>query len=103
MDRGNIRAAFQQMEKPYRLIYEYDFKNKTQDLQGVVGLCKECHLYIHEGFLNVQLNTGKISSEKYNEIIDKGNRLLREAGLFRDDNWKAFYEDNWIAVWRVEQ
>lgn len=82
--------------------YEYDFTDLIQTLTGYVSICHECHMYIHTGFLELQLQRGDISLEKYQQVIAKGDALLQAFGLqkimypseacFYDPEWKLSFD-----------
>ena len=81
-------------------VYEYDFKNKTQDIKGVVGLCKECHLYVHQGHLFSNLKI--YGRKKADEVIAKGDKLIEEAGLPKIDKTKAANVAGWKQIWDTD-
>lgn len=58
--------------------YEYDYENRIQKLVGYVSICHECHMYIHQGLLQIQLTNGDISYEQYEKILNKGDSLLNK-------------------------
>lgn len=82
--------------------YEYDFENLVQELVGYVSICHECHMFIHQGLLGIQFQNGEIPTEIYQEILDKGNGLLRKFGLqkiaypseevFLSPNWRLDFD-----------
>lgn len=78
------RRACEECGDPFRLkgheLWSYDIATKTQTLQSIRCLCKDCHATQHLGFANI---TGKISSVfdrlcKINRIYDEE----REPYLF---------------------
>lgn len=84
-------------------IYEYDYDNFIQKLNGYVGICTSCHEFIHQGHLNIQYHNGFVSEEERNAIIKKGNELLSMFGLKKENmpddvlknkNWKLLFENN---------
>lgn len=82
--------------------YEYDFENLIQRLSGYVSICHECHMFIHQGLLRIQLQNGEITAKEYQKILDKGNGLLQQFGLqkitysskevFLSPDWKLEFE-----------
>ena len=66
-------------------MYSVNIDKHEFQLLGFVGLCHECHNYIHRGRLLVLLAQGKISKEEYIKIIEHGNRLLQRFGLTKND------------------
>lgn len=79
-------------ESPYlscHEIYEIDYDAHRAYYVRAVALCSLCHLFIHSGFLQVMLDSGKITESRHQMIMDRGTKALREAGL--------------IAQWIVKQ
>ena len=66
-------------------MYSVDIEKHEFKLLGFVGLCNECHSYIHYGRLQMLLVTGQITIEEYNKIINHGNQLLQRFGLVKND------------------
>lgn len=62
-------------------IYDIDYNTGRVTFLGVAALCSMCHKYIHSGMLEVLLDRGDISKERYNEIKEHGFRVLSDAGL----------------------
>lgn len=86
-------------------VYDIDWKTGRVTLKELVGLCKQCHSYIHFGRLFAQRDAGKIQDKTFYSIISHGNTILKKAGLppknldpTIDDNtyhlpWEAFHLD----------
>ena len=86
-------------------VYDIDWKTGRMTLKELVGLCKQCHSYIHFGRLFAQRDAGKIQDKTFYAIISHGNTVLDKAGLPQknldptiDDNvyklsWDAFHLD----------
>lgn len=78
--------------------YEYDYENRIQKLVGYVSICHECHMYIHQGLLQIQLTNGDISYEQYEKILNKGDSLLNKYHLEKEvdpgdgENWRLSYQ-----------
>ncbi len=66
-------------------MYSIDLDKHEFQLTGFVGLCNECHSYIHQGRLRILLMQGKISFADYERIIQHGNQLLQRFGLAKKD------------------
>ena len=81
-------------------VYRFDQEKREVKLVDFVGLCHECHSYIHQGFLRVQLSEGKITKAEYTRIIQHGESLLQSFGLTKNElpadeienpNWYLLY------------
>jgi hypothetical protein len=82
-------------------IYDIDSVKREFKLGGFVCLCKKCHQYIHQGRLRMLVAEGAITEKYYNEIITRGNKLLSDKGLKKNDfspeeiknpHWYLLYE-----------
>ena len=80
--------------------YHFNQEKREAELLDFVGLCHECHSYIHRGFLNIQLLQGNITKEQYMRIIQHGESLLQSFGLTKNElpaeeitnpNWYLLY------------
>ena len=73
-------------------------------LKELVGLCKQCHQYIHFGRLFAQRDAGKIQDKTFYSIISHGNSVLKEAKL-PPKNLDPTVNDNTFGVpwekWRL--
>ena len=81
-------------------VYHFNQEKREAELLDFVGLCHECHSYIHRGFLNIQLLQGNITKEQYMRIIQHGESLLQSFGLTKNElpaeeitnpNWYLLY------------
>jgi hypothetical protein len=66
--------------------YIYDYATGTATVNEIVALCHSCHNYIHSGRLRALYQAGKITSQRYADIIDHGDRILANAGLQPPDS-----------------
>lgn len=81
-------------------MYNIDLEKHEFQLLGFVGLCHECHSYIHQGRLRVLLATNQISRAEYDKIIQHGNRLLKTFGLTKQDlPAKEIENPNWYLLY----
>lgn len=72
-------------------VYHVDKKKKCYTLEKFVGICKECHDYIHMGRLGILYKQGKISEDYFYEVLKKGDELLASINLEKIEN-DDFYE-----------
>ena len=76
--------------KPNRLEgherYEIDWLLGRATYLETVPLCKSCHLFIHQGFMKSQVDSGKMTEEQRVGVINRGLQILREAGIKRPDD-----------------
>lgn len=61
--------------------YDIDYRKYTMTFKEVVGLCRDCHLYIHPGFLKSLIERGELTQREGDIIIDRGDRILAQAEL----------------------
>tara|TARA_R100001594_G_scaffold1048_1_gene4327 strand:+ start:638 stop:1258 length:621 start_codon:yes stop_codon:yes gene_type:complete len=61
--------------------YHINYQEGYSDVKGMVGLCKDCHSFIHNGLLFIRAKNGEISFDRANYIFRRGFTLLKEAGL----------------------
>jgi hypothetical protein len=61
--------------------YHVNYKEGYSDVKGMVGLCKDCHSFIHNGLLYTRAKKGEISFDKANFVFRRGFALLKDAGL----------------------
>ena len=73
-------AAYRQQLDGHE-VYEIDYLLGRMAYVEVVPLCYSCHNFIHSGRLQMLLDEGKITHERYASIVQHGNRVLRNAGL----------------------
>ena len=79
--------------------YSYDYKNGVATVTEIVALCHSCHAYIHSGLLQVLWTTGKISNEKYQDILSHGDKIIKESGLKRPERPTQIAEwSKWCIV-----
>lgn len=78
--------------------YDYDYAEGLATVNEIVALCHSCHNYIHSGRLQALLDAGKIPASKHRDIMQHGDRILREAGLTRPEPPEEIAE--W-SRWRI--
>ena len=62
-------------------MYDVDYLLGTAAYIETVPLCAFCHNYIHSGRLQMLLEEGQITQQRYIEVIQHGDNVLRQAGL----------------------
>lgn len=67
-------------------MYEIDYQKGVAKFIEVVPLCHLCHNFIHDGRLQNLLDMGKIHQYKYIQVIQHGERVLKQAGLNRESH-----------------
>lgn len=73
--------------------YIYDYENGIATVSEIVALCHACHNYIHSGRLKMLADSGTIPYSKYTDIINRGDAILKNAGLTKPQEPKK------IAPW----
>lgn len=86
-------------------VYHTDYQQGILTYIRTTPLCPWCHRYIHDGRLTWLLQTQSISSSHFAQIIQHGEKILREANLKRlpriqrEKNLKKMMEDGKMAAW----
>jgi hypothetical protein len=62
-------------------VYLYDYENGAATLSEIASLCHSCHNFIHSGRLGMLLRKKEITEEKFTDIINHGQVILRENNL----------------------
>ncbi|MFM6079802.1 MAG: hypothetical protein ACKPCI_15055 [Dolichospermum sp.] len=52
------------------------YANGKMEFKTCVALCHSCHSFIHDGRMQMMVNSGHCSEEKYFDILDHGNKIL---------------------------
>lgn len=79
--------------------YQYDYENGIATVNEIVALCHACHNYIHSGRLLILAQTGEIAFSKYEHIMQRGDAILKEAGLKKPQPPARIAEwDRWRIV-----
>ena len=79
-------------------VYIIDHKNRQYNFSHFVGICKECHYFIHQGYLHTLLTQGLVSEEYFVSVLDKGNGLLdllslkKQINLSIEEPYTLFYK-----------
>jgi hypothetical protein len=62
-------------------IYDIDYAKGIATYIETVPLCSTCHAYIHQGRLQMLLDSGQLNKTEYKRIINHGKVVLRSAGI----------------------
>lgn len=73
--------------------YNLDKENNVYTLNQYIGICRQCHEFIHIGRLGMLLEEGQITKEYYDEVVAKGLALLKSIGI----NEKSSYNEGRIV------
>lgn len=76
--------------------YEINFDEYSYKLIEILPLCHACHNYIHSGRLLMLLRKQEITQDRYNFIMNRGNQLLVEAGINKEEFLYNLFEGNFI-------
>lgn len=83
--------------------YEIDWLLGRATYIETVPLCFSCHSFIHQGYLKVSLEAGKITRQEMEDLLERGRDILRGAGLKRPDDsihkgWASVEWSDWRMV-----
>lgn len=78
-------------------VYDIDYGTGRVEMKEVCALCHSCHQYIHDGRMQKLFEQGKLSFEKYIDILAHGERLVKDyltemAINYRGQTWKKPFE-----------
>lgn len=62
-------------------VYNVDYARGRMTFVEVVALDSACHAFIHGGRLRALVQKGEMTHERYGYLIDRGEALLKAAGL----------------------
>jgi len=79
--------------------YRYNYALGTAEMIEVTALCHSCHNFIHSGKLQYDYKAGRISYDRYRDILDHGNRIIGEYGLDNIEN-PYIIDKSSIADWK---
>ena len=75
--------------------YQIDYLKGSMKLDYVTALCHSCHSFIHKGRLSVLMQSGKISRQKYTNVMHHGLKVLHEAGYDLPGQQDEFAHVSW--------
>ena len=58
-------------------VYHVNHNEHLYTFQEFVGICQECHLFIHQGYLHTLLTEDSITEKYYDDVIQHGTELLK--------------------------
>lgn len=61
--------------------YLYDYKKGRIVFDHLVALCHACHNYIHDGRMKMMVDDGRMTQDKYEQIMRHGYNIVCKAGL----------------------
>lgn len=76
--------------------YQFDYAKGTARMIEITALCHSCHNYIHDGRMLHELDAGKMTEEKYEQILSHGDDLLE--GIWCTSN-PYIIDDSDTADW----
>jgi len=78
-------------------VYDYDYKRGRITFKKLVALCHSCHNFIHSGRLEMLRQSGEISQDKYEDIIDHGMMILAWNDIV--DEWETRHDHPAYCEW----
>ena len=95
---GQVRSdGWAQLEGHER--YDVDYLLGRMTYVETVPLCRQCHAFVHRGYLRVQLEQGIIQVWEYEAVVDHCRLVLDRAGLRAPEPHRGPTAD-W-ADWRL--
>lgn len=67
-------------------VYQVDHKRRIYCFERYIGICKQCHEFIHLGYLDSLLSKGIVSKEYFTEVFQRGQRLLNIIKKHKEPN-----------------
>jgi hypothetical protein len=77
--------------------YQYNYTTGTATMIEVVALCHSCHNFIHRGKLSMDLQAGRITEEKYDDILEHGEQVLKRVCTIINNPY--IIDDGGCAEW----
>lgn len=94
------RAKYHKWLEAHEL-YEFDYPRGQMIFKEIVPLCHSCHNFIHSGRLQILFDKGEIEEEKYLDIMDHGNLIIKKHKLIKPappvviapwEKWRLIFE-----------
>jgi hypothetical protein len=76
-------------------MYKYDYKKGSAELVEIVALCHSCHNFIHDGRMEMMVQSGKLEKEKYEDIIEHGMLILVTNKISRKSPKTTEIQQDW--------
>ncbi len=86
-------------------VYDINYRTGRMVYLRAVPLCHFCHNYIHDGRLTLLCQAGKITHQRFTQIIQHGDSVLQKAGLSklskrqREDKMRLLAGRGGLAPW----
>lgn len=82
--------------------YLFDYPLGRVTFDHLVPLCHACHNYIHDGRMEMLLDAGEMTEDKYERIMRHGNRVIKKYNLVneRENRHNHQISASW-ADWRM--
>ena len=81
-------------------VYYVDHNKHLYTFERFVGICQECHLFIHQGYLHMLLTEDSITEKYYDDVIQHGTELLKLIKGYKVPNLNL--EDVYIMEYEGE-
>lgn len=78
--------------------YTYDYQKGTVTFSHLVALCHACHNFIHNGRMQMLVQRGEMSQEKYDDIMEHGISVIKEHNLTQKYNNR--HSEPFRAAWK---
>lgn len=67
-------------------VYNVNREKREYTLKRYIGICSECHYFIHQGFLETLLNEGIVNQKYVDRVLWHGQTLLASIGMSKIPN-----------------
>jgi hypothetical protein len=83
-------------------VYDTDWKKRTLVFVRLAAICPACHMFIHNGRLEMLLESGDITKKLHDEILAHGKSIIKKAGLQKEYSVRhdGYNEEGWTK-WRM--
>lgn len=81
-------------------VYKIDYQRGYAVYVETVAICHFCHCYIHDGRLAALLVKGEVTLQKFEAILEHGDRVLANAGLSKPRDWRIGMKRGQLVIVR---